>query len=59
MSRPPEWVGESDVLENLWAEACAYDIPLAMLKKESTTRVFVETKRKAQLAIEARLAPGK
>jgi hypothetical protein len=48
MSSAPEWVGDSDVLEDLWAEACGYDIPPGLLKKESTTRTFVETKRKAQ-----------
>ena len=47
-SSAPEWVGDSDVLEDLWAEACGYDIPPGLLKKESTTRTFVETKRKAQ-----------
>ena len=47
MSSAPEWVGESDVLEDLWAEACGYDIPPGLLKKESTTRTFVETKKKA------------
>lgn len=48
MSSAPEWVGDSDVLEDLWAVACGYDIPPGLLKKESTTRTFVETKRKAQ-----------
>jgi hypothetical protein len=48
MSSAPEWVGDSEVLEELWAEACGYDIPSGLLKKESTTRTFVETKRKAQ-----------
>ena len=44
----PEWVGESEVLEELWAEACGYGIPSGLLNKESTTRIFVETKKKVQ-----------
>ena len=44
----PDWVGESEVKEELWAEACGYDIPSGLLNKESTTRIFVETKKKVQ-----------
>ena len=44
----PEWVGVSEVLQVLWAEACGYGIPHELSNKELTTRTFVETKRKAQ-----------
>jgi len=47
MSSVPEWTGGSEVLEDLWAEACGYDIPAALLRKEATTRTFVNTKRKS------------